>query len=245
MQIYSYLKLQRLLCKNEIPLLKVQVLEKLGEDSMSRWEEKADHLTQNHFLITSSNGKAGKDHRKGWHSASMWPAADLPSPLLKYRPKNVPYKDTPNGEPVLACSMFTLTVASQFPQLWSVGFLAIYVWEWQYISSHSEKSTMHTSAPKSLSQSRAVKTLVDLCLMFDSQTCLAIKHSLPEYPTISDFTGPAHIWRISGFISCLPSCFKGNTNNWALKSSVPLGKQNAESFGSFCFLNCWSCSRQC
>ena len=125
MQIYSYLKLQHLMCKNEIPLWKVQVLEKLGEDSMSRWEEKADHLTQNHFLITSSNGKTGKDHRKGWHSASMWPAADLPSPLLKYRPKNVPYEDTPNGEPVLACSMFTLTVASQFPQLWSVGFLAM------------------------------------------------------------------------------------------------------------------------
>ena len=98
------------------------------------------------------------------------------------------------------------------------------------------------SVPKSLSQSHAVNTLVDLCLMFDCQTCLAIKHPPPEYPTISHFIGPAHTLRISGFISCRPSCFKGNTNNWALKSSVPLRKQNAEPFGSFCFLICWSCS---
>ena len=45
MQIYSCLKLQSLMRKNEIPLLKIQVLEKLGGDSISRWEEKADHPT--------------------------------------------------------------------------------------------------------------------------------------------------------------------------------------------------------
>lgn len=112
MQIYSCLKLQSLMCKNEIPLLKIQVLEKLGGDSISRWEEKADHLTQNHFLITSSKDKTGKYHRNRWRSASVWPAADLPSPSLKYRPKNSPLGGHSKWQRV--CSMFT--VPSQFPK---------------------------------------------------------------------------------------------------------------------------------
>ena len=242
MQVYSYLKLQHLMYKNEIPLLKVQVLEKLGGDSISRWEEKAGHLTQNHFLITPSKDKTGKYHRNRWHSASV--ACSRPAqPFIKVQAEECPLGGHSKWR--RACSsLFHVHFNCSIPVSQTMvsrvsGHVSLRttVYSISFWEIHYAHECTKVSESKSCSKDTGWSLFnVWLPNLFGHKT------PSPEYPTISDFIGPAHTLRISGFISCLPSCFQGNTNNWALKSSVPLGKQNAESFGSFCFLICWSCS---